>query len=695
MSKHLSGGDRLAGFVMRGFIVLSMALIILPAGATTGATKDDGTSLRTPISDMPWDLKSIVDDGKVVYGTDDRIDVYQETNGDRIDWAASTCALVDTSALTDNGNGTYSLATSAYVRGGYPPCSGEPFANQPTAARCTGFKVNNDIIASAGQCIQQSDLPYVRFVFGFDMLNAATPVLTFNADQIYTGTAIIAWQYGVEYDYSVVRVDRPITVAASLPLRTEGAIAVGAQVGVIGHPSGLPKKIAFGANTLVRSNTAAGYFEANLDTYGGNFGSPVFNAAEGIVEGILVRGNEDFVFGADCFRSNVLPDTTLDSEDVSKSITFADWVYGTVEAPENDLCENATAVTLDLVVTGSSLGATGTDVTSCANGDYADVWFSFTAPTAGNYLISLCGSDYDTVLGVFQGACGSLTEVGCNDDGGDCGYASQLCLWLEASPYYIRIAGYNGAVGNYSLNITETDTCEPCESPYAEDTAYPSYGLAPLEVYFENTSTNGDSCYWDFGDGTISYDWSPTHTFINPGEYWVLLEVYNDCGIDDYWLYVTVVDCYPPYAYFEASPLTGEVPLTVAFTNISDNVDEWYWEFGDGSSGYDWDTTHTYTDPGTYQACLYGWNECGQNTYCVNINAGIEPSEGEVPVPHPADLNEDWHIVLGEAIAYLAGWQQGTNPIGYAIRAAYLWQNGEGYLYNGSLTPPTCWELAP
>ncbi len=64
-------------------------------------------------------------------------------------------------------------------------------------------------------------------------------------------------------------------------------------------------------------------------------------------------------------------------------------------------------------------------------------------------------------------------------------------------------------------------------------------------------------------------------------------------------------------------------------------------------------------------------------------------------IPHPADLNTDFHVVLGEAIAYLAGWQQGDNPIGCAIRAAYLWQNGEQYVYNAGETPPMCWVLAP
>ncbi len=60
---------------------------------------------------------------------------------------------------------------------------------------------------------------------------------------------------------------------------------------------------------------------------------------------------------------------------------------------------------------------------------------------------------------------------------------------------------------------------------------------------------------------------------------------------------------------------------------------------------------------------------------------------------HPADVNGDGRMVISEAIAYLAGWQQGSNLMSYAIRAAYLWQNGEGYAYDASLDPPMCWEL--
>jgi len=80
-------------------------------------------------------------------------------------------------------------------------------------------------------------------------------------------------------------------------------------------------------------------------------------------------------------------------------------------------------------------------------------------------------------------------------------------------------------------------------------------------------------------------------------------------------------------------------------------------------------------------------------TFCLTGGYPEGEGEGETPVPHPADLNLDYRMVIGEAIAYLAGWQQGANPIAYAIRAAYLWQNGEDYVYDAAQEPPLCWML--
>jgi hypothetical protein len=201
-------------------------------------------------------------ENKVVYGTDDRIDVYQETDNARLSWAASVCALVSLSDLFDNRDGTYSLYTEPFTVAGKPPCSGEPFSTQPTAAFCTGFMASSDLIVTAGHCLTEEDLQSMAFVFGFEMLGPDQPRLEFEYERIYFGVELIAYQYTPTLDYAVVRVDREITSpgAAPLPMRQTGSVARGTQVGIIGHPTGLPKKLAFGSNTLVRGTNEPFFF---------------------------------------------------------------------------------------------------------------------------------------------------------------------------------------------------------------------------------------------------------------------------------------------------------------------------------------------------------------------------------------------------------------------------------------------------
>lgn len=59
---------------------------------------------------------------------------------------------------------------------------------------------------------------------------------------------------------------------------------------------------------------------------------------------------------------------------------------------------------------------------------------------------------------------------------------------------------------------------------------------------------------------------------------------------------------------------------------------------------------------------------------------------------HPADIDKDNQITMNEAISYVYGWQLGTNDIDFAIRVAFLWQNGEFYRYEPAITScPNCW----
>ena len=69
----------------------------------------------------------------------------------------------------------------------------------------------------------------------------------------------------------------------------------------------------------VRNNSPASYFVANLDTYGGNSGSPVFSGKSYRLEGLLVRGQTDFVSTGSCYISLAYPTTGAGGEDVART----------------------------------------------------------------------------------------------------------------------------------------------------------------------------------------------------------------------------------------------------------------------------------------------------------------------------------------------------------------------------------------
>ena len=379
-----------------GGVALGLAAVLAVLCASPIAWAEEGRQLakpfgRTPISSTPWDPASLRD-AKVIYGADDRLDVYEATIAQQ-QLAQSVCALLDSYQLTNNGNGTYTIATSAYEIEGYPPCPAEPFGDQPTAAWCTGFLVGDNLIATAGHCCDSSDVATVRFVFGFVMEDATTPVTTVDADQVYEGVAVVGHALAGDYDYSVVQVDRVVTAPGAVPLdiRRSGTVANGTQIGVIGHPSGLPLKVAFGNLTVVMDNSPAGYFVANLDTYGGNSGSPVFNAATGVVEGILVRGEYDFDLVGACFVSHELLNSQ-GAEEVSKATTFAEYVpeppssAGTITLDKTRyLCSD----TLGVVVGDSDLSGNVDVTVTTDGGDSETVTLTETGSGTGRFTGSI------------------------------------------------------------------------------------------------------------------------------------------------------------------------------------------------------------------------------------------------------------------------------------------------------------------
>lgn len=201
-------------------------------------------------------------------------------------------------------------------------CDGERFIEQPNPGMCSGFLIAPDLIMTAGHC---ADIPTFcseyRWVFGFQV-NPETKKagVDIKEEDIYKCKKVVSATLSnpLGLDYAVVQLDRAVTGREPLEMRIDDKVATATGLVVIGSPSGLPLKVAAGAN--VRKNDHPMYFSANLDTFQGNSGSAVFNAETGVVEGILVRGEEDFIpnQGKMCIEANKCANEKCRGEDVTR-----------------------------------------------------------------------------------------------------------------------------------------------------------------------------------------------------------------------------------------------------------------------------------------------------------------------------------------------------------------------------------------
>ena len=186
-------------------------------------------------------------------------------------------------------------------------------------------------------------------------------------------------------------------------------------------------------------------------------------------------------------------------------------------------------------------------------------------------------------------------------------------------------------VGTYTVKLTVTG---PGGSSTTTKTGYISVnsaapvarfisdlanGVAPLEVQFIDQSTGDVTGWeWDFqNDGIIdSTEQNPTHTYGTPGTYTVKLIVTGPAGSSSTTKmdYITVK--YPvPVAEFTVDNTTGDVPLTVQFTDQSTNATSWEWDFqNDGLvDSTEQNPTYTYDTVGTYTVKLTVSNPDGSD----------------------------------------------------------------------------------
>ena len=118
----------------------------------------------------------------------------------------------------------------------------------------------------------------------------------------------------------------------------------------------------------------------------------------------------------------------------------------------NDLCANAVTITTG-TFTGTTSFATNDGQDSCEGQN--DVWFAFTPSVTRSFAISTSGSTFDTVIALYSSCPGTLANLlNCADDVG----TEELLYAMQAGvTYRIRLSGYQGEQGSYTLTVGDSN----------------------------------------------------------------------------------------------------------------------------------------------------------------------------------------------------------------------------------------------
>jgi len=229
-------------------------------------------------------------------------------------------------------------------------------------------------------------------------------------------------------------------------------------------------------------------------------------------------------------------------------------------------------------------------------------------------------------------------------------------------------SSYGGVndTGIYICDLSVTNTLPPV----AKFTANTTYGAAPLVVLFTDTSTGGvpTSWLWDFGDGIDSkHAMNATHTFTKPGNYTISLTAGNDAGNNKVMKPNYIVVTNPlPVANFKSNITHGYPPLSIQFTDLSQNATGWNWDFGDGSNSTQRNPVHKYVDPGIYSVNLTATNENGTDSRLTTVT--VMQLVGVGPYAYIANSGDDNVSVIDTTTNKVTAMiPVGNYPMGVAV----------------------------
>ncbi len=172
--------------------------------------------------------------------------------------------------------------------------------------------------------------------------------------------------------------------------------------------------------------------------------------------------------------------------------------------PANDDCSGAIEFTAGGTFASSPIIGTNISSTTsagltfnCQQNRFNDVWYTVTVPASGSLTVetdTTAGTAVtDTVLSVFTGTCGALTEVGCDDDAGNGNFSKIVLTGLTAGDVlYIGVWRYGtfGSDGEFQLSAYDASLLSNTSFENESFRAYPNPVQNVLNLSYNKNISN-------------------------------------------------------------------------------------------------------------------------------------------------------------------------------------------------------------
>lgn len=177
---------------------------------------------------------------------------------------------------------------------------------------------------------------------------------------------------------------------------------------------------------------------------------------------------------------------------------------------------------------------------------------------------------------------------------------------------------------------------------------------------FTNNSTNAQTYFWNFGDGSTSTSKTPNHTYIGSGKYLVQLIAKDANNYTDTSSQIVTIKAIPMSKFSSNNNICAKDQLVFTNNSVIQSTDtlQFKWSFGDGDTSLEKYPTHRYDTGSTYQAQLIAISESGcSDTMIKTINifsgpiAKFDTTNARACAGSLSSLTDQTIIASGESIS--------------------------------------------